>query len=657
MVRRGTGLWMLVLGMAMAQAVGWAADETPEVELGRVLVSVRRMPGLEMDQAAFPAHTTVITQEEIAQSGAVSVPELLRRQAGVTLQDARGFGLGADTGVNLRGIATGSRSNVLVLVDGIRQNRITGDEVHWQSIPISQIERIEILRGGAGMIYGEGALAGVINIVTSSGGERPLQTEERVEVGSYGWQQYVASAFGRQGPVRYATSYTRQFLDGYRDSTAARTTTITANAGVELTDRLRVRINTLHSQDTSHFAGGLAPQQTQANRRSPGAFNGFFDDDTTQVGVEQAWHAPAGFSTLLAGVWRERMNDSVTTGRFFSDADSRGLSLRLAHEAQGGRLGHTFITGVELGQDKATTGSRGSPSLSESNRTNIGLYAEETMTLLDRLTLVGGFRYDQLRFDEALTFPTFSGTLRFAGRSPKIGATLRVNDQLSVYANYARAFKAPNIDDLDAVLPPFTDSISARPQLADHVETGLRLRPRRWLQADVTWFSAVIKRELLFNPFTFATDNFNTRRAGIEVSLTGELVRPSLSYYLNGSVIRARFTKGPFTGYVIPGTPEYQLNAGLTYELLRGLRVGLDWQLVSTQFRINDLFNQFPADNYGVLNVTARYDQSWYSMYLTINNITNEEYGTFQSSAGTAIGTGENPAPPTNWVAGVALRF
>ena len=654
----GLGVGLTLLAVARHGAAEQApSTEQPAVAVNGELVSAHRMPGLVMDQDAFPSHTTIITAEEIARSGARNLPELLSHYAGVTFVDQRGFGLGADTGVNLRGIVNSSRSNVLVLLDGIRQNRITGDEVHWQAVPISQVERVEILRGGGGTIYGEGALAGVINITTTSGGDTPIQTEERVEAGSYGWQQYVASYFGRAKALRYATSYTRQLLGGYRDSTAMRGTALTANAALDVTDRVRVRLTTLHSEDTSHYAGGLTPQQTEQDRRNPGAFHGFFEDVVTQIGVEQEWHGPAGLSTLCSSFWRERNNDSVAPSRFASLADSRGIGMRLAHEAAGSSLGHTFISGVELGQDKATTGGRTDASRSESNRATIGLYAEETLTLWNRLTLVGGYRYDHARFDESLLFPTYDGTLRFSGRSPKIGATLRATDQVAVYANYARSFKAPNIDDLDAVLPPFQDNVAVQPQLADHVELGLRVRPAPWLRVETAWFTTFIKREILFNPLTFANDNFNTRREGLELSITGELLRPMLNYYVNGSVTKAHFTKGAFTGYVIPATPEYLLNAGVSYELVRGLRVALDWQLVSTQFRINDLNNQLPADNYGALNLHVRYDRDWYSVYLTVNNITGEEYGVFQSSTGSAIGTGENPAPPTNCILGVALRF
>ena len=652
----GLCVGLAMMGAAWAEEAPTAVTE-PSVALSGELVSVRRMPGLTMPQDNFPSHTTIITAQEIERSGARNLPELLSHQAGVTYVDQRGFGLGTDAGINLRGVVNGARNNVLILVDGIRQNRLSGDEVHWQAIPISQVERVEILRGGGGTIYGEGALAGVINITTKCGGERPMQTEERIEVGNDGWQQYAASYFGRAQALRYAASYTRQLMDGYRDSTALRATSLTANASLDVTDRVRVRVTTLHSEDTSHFAGGLTQPQVEQDRRHPGAFHGFFEDVVTQIGLEQEWHGPAGLSTLMSSFWRERNNDSVAPARFTTLADSRGVGMRLAHEAAGASLGHALITGLELGQDKATTGARSDASRSESNRATIGLYAEETLTLWNRVTLVGGYRYDHLRYDESLLFPTYDGTLRFVGRSPKIGVTVRATDGVSVYANYARSFKAPNLDDLDAVLPPYKDNVSVQPELADHVELGLRVRPAPWLRVETAWFTTFIKRELLFNPFTFATANFNTRREGLELSITGELAHPSLSYYLNGSVTKARFTKGAFDDYVLPGTPEYLLNAGLSYEVVKGLRASLDWQLVSTQFRFNDLRNALPADNYGVLNLRVRYDRDWYSVYLTVNNATGEEYGVFQSSTGSSIGTGELPAPPTNWILGLVLRF
>ena len=131
------------------------AGAPPLIVPPEAIRSEHRIPGLSLDTARFPGNATVITAEEIRRSNASTIQEVLATAEGVTILDARGFGLESDGTLNLRGVVNSSRTNALVLVDGVRQNRLTGDEVHWQSIPVDQIERIEIIRGGAGTIYGE----------------------------------------------------------------------------------------------------------------------------------------------------------------------------------------------------------------------------------------------------------------------------------------------------------------------------------------------------------------------------------------------------------------------------------------------------------------------------------------------------------------------
>ena len=138
---------------AQSLAVNQHLPNTDEDEL---ITSPRRIPERYVSQHFIPASTTVITAEEIRRSGASTIQEVISRSVGVQFSDQQGFGLASDGTLNLRGIVNSSRTNALVLVDGIRQNRVTGDEVHWQSIPVDQVERIEIIRGGGGTIYGEG---------------------------------------------------------------------------------------------------------------------------------------------------------------------------------------------------------------------------------------------------------------------------------------------------------------------------------------------------------------------------------------------------------------------------------------------------------------------------------------------------------------------
>jgi hypothetical protein len=73
--------------------------------------------------------------------------------------------------------------------------------------------------------------------VTKKGGGQLLESEESVEVGSFGGQQYTASARGRAEPLTYGVTSQRRVLDGYRDYSWSRNTTVTAHGGVRTNAR------------------------------------------------------------------------------------------------------------------------------------------------------------------------------------------------------------------------------------------------------------------------------------------------------------------------------------------------------------------------------------------------------------------------------------
>ena len=129
-----------------------------------VVVTATRFPE---DARRLPASTTVISADDIQKSAARTLPELLQEQTGITMKDFFGNN-GASTSVDLRGFGVTGGQNTLILVDGRRVSDIDLTSVQWAAIPLAGVERIEILRGTGAVLYGDGASAGVINIVTRS---------------------------------------------------------------------------------------------------------------------------------------------------------------------------------------------------------------------------------------------------------------------------------------------------------------------------------------------------------------------------------------------------------------------------------------------------------------------------------------------------------
>ena len=122
----------------------------------------------EEQPSEVPAHITVITREDISKSTAQNIPELLRTETGIQVNDIAGNR--RNYTVDLRGFGETASSNTLVLVDGRRINQADLSGVDWTEIPLERVERIEIIRGGRGsVLYGDNATGGVINIITKKG--------------------------------------------------------------------------------------------------------------------------------------------------------------------------------------------------------------------------------------------------------------------------------------------------------------------------------------------------------------------------------------------------------------------------------------------------------------------------------------------------------
>ena len=664
-------IWVLVSCAVFASVPAAARAGMPHESHEGSLFSTRRMPRQSLDAERIPANVSIITADDIRRSKALTIQQLLLPLTGVTFSDQQGFGLASDGTLNLRGVVNSSRTNALVLVDGIRQNRLTGDEVHWQSIPVEQIERIEVIRGGGGLVYGEGALTGVINIITKQDGDRPARVETGGELGSFGWKKTYAGAQGRMAPLRYGLYISRREVDAERESSWSRNTTVRSNSGIDWLPGLTTDLHVAHSDDTTAFPGLLTLAQSQQRSEQSNAFHGFNTTEIDQVSLDTTLGPVDGLSGVLSAFWSRQVQKSEDSINFnsFTVTPSHGVSLRTNHELAGASVGHLLVSGIELSEDKATTGDPGVGPDNETNRTGYGLFLEETLMFGDRFTLVGGMRYDRSRYQTSLSFPDYNGTLRFEGWSPKIGATLiLVPQQLRAFASYSRPFKAPNVDDFSARVSTIGRSNAAlQPQQADTYEIGLTGR-LGGVEADATGFYLNTNDEILYNNTVFTNQNFDTRRFGCELGLRAHPLngraRTSIAY----TYVDSEFTKGALNGHTIPGSPEHTLHTVAGISPLEDLWVDLDWRLVSRFRRINDFANILPAaDNYGVLNLITQYDVPQrllgergphMNVYLRIENVTNEEYAMYQSSNSVnLLGAGEAPMPPRGFFGGVHIRF
>ncbi|MDP2795528.1 MAG: TonB-dependent receptor [Sulfurisoma sp.] len=241
-------------GAAIALALSHVFSAHAAQDEAAIVVTATRQP-TRLD--ATLADITLIGRAEIEASGHSTLPEVLARQPGVQVV-TRGGGAAS---VYLRGNAD---SHTVVLVDGIRIGSSTLGSADLSQLPLADIDRIEILRGPASVLYGADAIGGVIQIFTRRG-EGPLRFDGELGAGSRGTQRAGAGLSGSNAQWSYALSLGSERSDGYNAITNPKATAYNADHDGYRTDRASGRVelqlapghavgaSLLHVSGTSRF--------------------------------------------------------------------------------------------------------------------------------------------------------------------------------------------------------------------------------------------------------------------------------------------------------------------------------------------------------------------------------------------------------------------
>ncbi|MBY0453573.1 MAG: TonB-dependent receptor [Burkholderiaceae bacterium] len=256
--------------------------------------------------ADLVADVSVVDRQTLESSGATGLADVLARLPGVEI--ARNGGQGSTSSVFVRGAE--SRFTA-VYIDGVRVDSQSTGGAQWEQIPLSQIDRIEVLRGPAAAVYGSDAIAGVIQLFTRKG-EGPAQPVVAVGMGSQGTRKVEASISGSTGPegaVDYALGIASASSDGF--DTKASGSHNPDRDGYRSTSgnaRLGLRINAQHRLDATVLASRLNS-----------GYDGFTYVPTKPVDDRNQHHlrtAGVAWEAQWSEAYRSRLSVSETASRY-----------------------------------------------------------------------------------------------------------------------------------------------------------------------------------------------------------------------------------------------------------------------------------------------------------------------------------------------------
>jgi len=245
--------------LPLAAAMACSSFAQQGINLEPVIVTATRSAQSLTDVLS---DVSIVDRDMIERSSALSVAEVLSRLPGVTM--AQTGGPASTTSVFIRGAE--SRFTA-VFIDGIRIDSQSTGGATWAAIPLSQVDRIEVLRGPAAAIYGSDAVSGVVQIFTRQG-EKGLFPSVRLGVSSYNTRELNASLRGGDGEVDYALGFAKDSSDGFNakpsgtnpDRDGYRNQSFSGRLGWKVLPGQKLELTVLDNDQTSQYdASGSYP--------------------------------------------------------------------------------------------------------------------------------------------------------------------------------------------------------------------------------------------------------------------------------------------------------------------------------------------------------------------------------------------------------------
>jgi outer membrane receptor for ferrienterochelin and colicins len=477
-----------------------------------------------------PDPTVLIDQGQIADTGARTAKDLLAEQTGAGIQVQPGGGQGH---LSLNGIPN---SGVLVLIDGRRYlGKDANGNLNLEDLPITGVDRVEVVKGAGSALYGSDAIGGVVNFVTRQARTPGLTSLSDVSGGSYGdWRVNETLGWrGTRGGASGSVGY-REY-DGF-DLSAQNPQTIgqprsnwwsgTLNADTSVANRVFVRAAGDYSRreiDDYFFSGAtqLASSVYDSQR------------ELTRYSVAPDVDVIASPSTTVSlaytGGWYRREETRVfsASGLVQPQAPWREwndeLRLTAAHTWRAFGADHPLQGGFERRHEKL---SRGTLSVADPARDITTAWFQQEVRLGTRLTVAAGARYDD--------FSDFGSEW-----SPKASASYRLAERHRLRLTAGHGYRPPYFGELYLFTPPaFVGNPDLQPETANTLNTGYAWAGRR-VQVSADYYLARVENGIAFDlsrqPFTYANLRTYTSQ-GTNLSASVGLPHgftPSVAYTYN----------------------------------------------------------------------------------------------------------------------------
>lgn len=615
-----------LIGLLFSTSIS-AEEITTQAE--DIIVSATRF---SENNPATPVNISIITKADIENTPAISVPDLLKTQAGIYVSSLYG-NQGIDSTVDIRSFGESALSNTLILLDGQRLNSVDGSSIQWAAIPVKSLERIEIMRGSGSVLYGDRASGGVINLVTDK--SPGTKASIAVTLGSYDHSGLDASLSLRDERAYLNNYFHSSDSNGYRDNSRSNKLSLNGRAGIFIDQHeafidyavFRVANGLPSSIDSNTFRNKPRTARTPDDRQEKEGFR-------VRPGVSIALSETLRLDAEVA-ISEERINfDNVSfASESKRDLETVSFTPRISWNHGLGKFESKTVSGFDYYNGRVSAESTTFAS-QKAKQVSRAIYVQNITALTEKLTSTIGVRAQNMEQDVSQgDFGPFSPAI--AGSSDRTRTVYDAgisyqHKQWTTFAKLGTSFRFANTDELFGFDPITFAPVFAgdlKPQFARNKEIGIRFNSAK-LDTSVTLFHSKIDDEIGFNGMMNA--NFEpTRRQGIETEL-GWRINPQLQTKFAYAYTDAEFRDGANDGNRIPVAPSSTANAQLIWQTPSYGAYVLQANYVGTRYTSGDFANTLDKlPSYTTFDFRANWNLEPIKLSFNALNIFDKNYSNF----------------------------
>ncbi len=585
---------------------------------------------LQIDELSAPQSYEIYDSNDIAKTSVSTLYEFLNNYTSLNITPSYGNPLSQR--IDMRGYGGNGYQNIVINIDGKRLNNIDMVPQLLSSIQPQSVERIEILQGSGSVLNGDGANAGVINIVTKKGNLKELTMYGGV-YNTYGAQLNLSHTDELVSATASAQLYSTdgdRHIDSDQNRNKQRLTNGLLDIAVTPLDELEVRVGAAISRVQASYGGPMSLSELKENSTQPGSGYGWGPSPSEQKYDSDRF---SGGATYDMGE-RVSLNLDLST----EDKTSNFLTYNSIYKYNYKTLratidyrGSLFALhgGFDMFDGARDAKASAYKNANETSKTNRALFAM-LKTGFGAHTFKLGVRSEEVDYDYSDQNSSLEQSHRLS--AVEFGANYRLSDKRSIFVSYAHSYQAPDVDRFfsgDGKSSKFNEFID--PMSADSFTVGFN-HIDNTLKFKTKLYYTLLKDEIYYyadRSFVASTNTNidNSTKYGLDIYTkwqADEFLALSFNYnYIIATIDDETYNGEKFSGNTLPGVSEHNLKMNIELQATQNTLLLLSQTYRSGAYALDDFNNSFEnrQDAYYSTDLTINYTQDRVSYFATINNI------------------------------------